>query len=63
MFGFNYICMEGLEKSPDFWNVIIPMVKTQMATLDRETCKALFSAIQGAAHAYIQDNEFWELVE
>ncbi len=34
-YGFNYICMNRLEKSPDFWNVIVPMVKKQMATLDR----------------------------
>ena len=27
MFGFQFICNNGLEKSPDFWNKIVPLVK------------------------------------
>ena len=63
MFGFNFILKAKLEKSPDFWNIIVPMVKKQLATLDRQTTKALYSAIEGAGYGYLQDNEFWELVE
>lgn len=57
------ICLQGMEKTPDFWNIIVPMVKKQAATLDRQTIKSLKMAIDGAAGAYIQDNEFWEIVE
>ena len=39
------------------------MVKKQLATLDRETTKALVAGIEGAAMGYIQDNELWEIVE
>lgn len=53
MFGFNYICQHGLEKNPEFWNIILPMVKKQLATLDRETTASLKTCISGAAHAYI----------
>ena len=35
MFGFRMICMQGLDKTPDFWNIIVPMVKKQASTLDR----------------------------
>ena len=63
MFGFQYICTNRLEKSPEFWSVIVPMVKKQLATLDRQTARPLHMAIDGAAAAYIQDNELWEIVE
>ena len=35
MFGFQFIGTNKLEKSPDFWRVMVPMVKKQMATLDK----------------------------
>ena len=41
MMGFYKIMVNGLEKSPDFWKVIVPMVKKQMATLDRNTIRSL----------------------
>ena len=63
MYGFKYICNNRLEKSQDFWNVIVPTVKKQLKTLDRETAGALHGAIEGAAATYLQDNEFWDLVE
>ena len=63
MFGFNYILSNRLEKSEEFWKVIVPMVKKQMATLDRQTVRSLHTAIEGAAAGYLQDNEFWEIVE
>ena len=63
MYGFSFICRMQLEKSPKFWDLILPMVKKQMATLDRQTFRPLLMAIDGAAAAYLQDNEFWEIVE
>ena len=63
MYGFKYICSNKLEKSPEFWNVIVPTVKKQMETLDRQTIRSLHTAICGASDAFIQDNEFWEIVE
>ena len=45
--------MAGLEKTPDFWNYLIPLVKKQMQTLDRQTTAALFTAIQGASAMYL----------
>jgi hypothetical protein len=63
MFGFHFIAMNKLEKTPDFWDTILPLVKKQLKTLDRQTCPALYTAIEGAAGMYLQDNEFWELVE
>ena len=63
MFGFHFIAMNKLEKIDGFWNVILPMVKQQLRGLDRQTCPSLFKAIEGAAGMYLQDNEFWEIVE
>ena len=61
--GFWYIAMNKLEKTPDFWNRIVPLVKQQLQGLDRETVPSLFKASEGAAGMYLQDNEFWEIVE
>ena len=63
MYGFNFIAMNRLEKTPEFWDVILPKVKEQLKGLDRQTCPALFRAIEGGAGMYLQDNEFWELIE
>ena len=35
MYGFNFIAQHDLERSPDFWDLIVPMVKKQIKTLDR----------------------------
>ena len=35
MLGFKLIAMHDLEKSPPFWNMLIPLVKKQLLTLDR----------------------------
>ena len=63
MFGFKFICNHKLEKTPEFWSVIVPMVKKQLATLDRQTVASIKACIDGAAIGYVQDNELWELVE
>ena len=63
MFGFNKIACHGLERDQDLWKLIIPLVKKQMTTLDRQTVKSLFLAIDGAQAMRLQDNEFWEIVE
>ena len=62
-YGFWFIGMNRLERTPDFWNEIVPLVKTQLATLDRNCTKSLFHFIEGASAMTLQDNEFWELVE
>lgn len=48
-YGFWYIAKDGLEKSPEFWSVIIPMVKTQIATLDRNCTNSINKFIEAAA--------------
>ena len=63
MYAFLYIMDNKLEKTPEFWNFLVPLVKKQMTTLDRNTIKSLFNAIRGASIGFLQDNEFWEIVE
>ena len=63
MYGFNFIAMHKLDKTPEFWDTILPMVKEQLKGLDRQTIPSLFRAIEGGAAMWLQDNEFWELVE
>ena len=43
--GFWFIAVNKLDKTPDFWNYLIPLVKKQMLTLDRHTTTALYTAI------------------
>lgn len=63
MYGFHFIATNKIDKAPAFWDVILPMVKKQLEGLDRETTPSLFMAVEGAAAMYLQDNEFWEIVE
>ena len=51
--GFWFIATNKLEKTPDFWNYVIPLVKKQMLTLDKQTTTALYTAIDGAAGMYL----------
>ena len=62
-YAFWWIGKQQLERNPDFWNIILPRVKTQMATLDRNCMKALYHFIEGASAMTLQDNEFWALVD
>ena len=63
MHGFHFIADHKLEKTPEFWEVIVPMVKKQLQGLDRQTTPSLYKAVEGAACMNLQDNEFWEIVE
>lgn len=62
-YGFWYIAKNELEKTPEFWSIIVPTVKQQLKTLDRNCTRSLYNFIDGAAGMGLQDNEFWELVE
>ena len=62
-YGFYFIAHMKLEKTPEFWSVIVPMVKKQLATLDRNCTKSLMKFIQAASEMNLQDNEFWSTVE
>lgn len=62
-YAFNMIGKNQLERNEDFWNVILPAVKTQLAKLDRNCIKTIYHFIEGASAMTLQDNEFWELVE
>ena len=49
MYGFYQIAGSRLERTPEFWNVILPMVKKQLTTLDSQTPEALMMAIKAAS--------------
>jgi hypothetical protein len=49
--------------SPQFYIDILPEVKEQLKTLDRQTYSALFNITFGAAQMQLQDNELWEIIE
>jgi hypothetical protein len=45
MYGFHYIATNRLEKTPEFWSVILPLVKEQMQGLDSQTPGALMHGV------------------
>lgn len=47
-YAFWYIAKNQLEKTPEFWSIIVPAVKTQLKTLDRNCTKSLLHFIEGA---------------
>ena len=53
VFGFHMIADHGLIKTPEFWNLIVPQVKKQMSTLDRQTVGSLARAVEGASFMYL----------
>lgn len=57
------IAVSGCERTPEFWNVILPRVKEQVATLDRQCTPSMLHVIQGAGEMQLQDNELWEALE
>ena len=63
MYAFHWIAQNKLEKTQDFWNYLIPLVKTQMKGLDKHTCPSFYKGVEAAALMQLQDNEFWEIVE
>ena len=44
-YGFWFIAHNKLDKTPEFWQVIVPMVKKQLPTLDRNCVKSLVKFI------------------
>ena len=62
-YAFYYIGIYGLDRPASFWNIVLPLVKKQLATLDRQCPEALSNFIQSAGYMQLQDNEFWETVE
>ena len=48
-YAFYMIGKNQLERSPEFWDVILPAVKTQLAKLDRNCTKSLYHFIEGAS--------------
>ena len=48
-YAFQYITKNKLLKTPEFWSLIVPRVKSQLATLDRNCTKSLSNIIEGAA--------------
>ena len=62
-YAFEDIAIDNLERTPEFWNVILPRVKQQVPTLDRQCTQALSKIISAAGHMQLQDNELWEALE
>ncbi len=48
-YAFWMIGKNQLERTPEFWNIILPIVKKQLATLDRQCTKSLYHFIEGAS--------------
>ena len=48
-YAFRYIAKNQLEKTPDFWSVIVPAVKKQLQTVDRNCTRSLINFIEGAS--------------
>lgn len=62
-FAMFFIAEHNLPKEPEFWNVILPRVKEQLKTLDRNAKDSIFTIVMSMGRLQIQDNEFWETVE
>jgi hypothetical protein len=48
-YAFSMIGKNQLERSDDFWKIILPAVKTQLAKLDRNCIKSLYHFIEAAS--------------
>lgn len=59
---FNDICLSHKDLTPEFFDVILPQVKSTIAKADRQSNDVLGLAAIGAANARIQDKEFWDII-
>ena len=48
-YAFWMIGKNQLERNDEFWSLILPTVKKQLATLDRNCVKSLYHFIEGAS--------------
>jgi|TARA_B110000305_G_C19199166_1_gene520314 hypothetical protein len=62
-YGFEFCALNKLPKEAPFWDVILPRVKEQVPTLDRECTQSMMQIISGAGNMQLQDNELWEALE
>uniref|UniRef100_A0A7S3MZH7 Uncharacterized protein n=2 Tax=Strombidium inclinatum TaxID=197538 RepID=A0A7S3MZH7_9SPIT len=62
-YAFQELALDKVERTPEFWNVILPKVKEQVPTLDRQCTQSLHGIIAGAGLMQLQDNVLWEALE
>lgn len=62
-YAFQDISECNLIRNHHFWNTILPRVKQQVLTLDRQCTQSLMMIINGAGNMQLQDNELWEAIE
>lgn len=62
-YAFMDIAMNNYIRNEFFWNTILPKVKQQIPTLDRECTQSLWMCISAAGQMQLQDNELWEALE
>lgn len=61
--AFHRSAEHNMIRGESFWNEMVPLVKDQLRTLDRQGVHAIHLAITGAGMWQLQDNEFWEIIE
>ena len=49
-YSFDDIAVHKIQRTPEFWNVILPRVKETVATLDRDCTQSLGQIISGAGN-------------
>ena len=49
MYAFNMVAQHKLDKIPEFWSYMVPLVKEQLKGLDRQTVPSLCKAVEAAA--------------
>uniref|UniRef100_A0A7S3FUP7 Uncharacterized protein n=1 Tax=Strombidium rassoulzadegani TaxID=1082188 RepID=A0A7S3FUP7_9SPIT len=62
-YAFEDIADNGLLITSEFWTVILPKVREQVLTLDRQCTASLMNIIAGAGQMQLQDNQLWEALE
>ena len=55
-YAFEDIASNGLVITSEFWNVILPRVREQVTTLDRQCTASMMNIIAGAGQLQLQDN-------
>jgi hypothetical protein len=63
MCAFHRSAEHNMVRNDMFWDEMVPLVKDQLRTLDRQGVHSIHLAIAGAGLWQLQDNEFWEIIE
>lgn len=59
---FQYLAARQQDKTPEFYDTILPQVKKLILNADRQTAKNLYIAVVSGSYLKLNDTEYWDMI-